>query len=69
MFSFLTLINNLVTTGLSFLLLNISATISSNAMNILRFLFGLYFSIFFYPSYISFEYSIKALESFKCSIP
>ena len=62
---FLPLKNNWVTTGLSFLLLSISAIISSKMIHTLRFLFGLYSSIFLYISSISFEYSIKALESLK----
>ena len=44
--SFLPLINNSVTTGLSFLLLIISAIISSKTINTLRFFPRLYFSIF-----------------------
>ena len=62
MFSFLPLINNLITTRLIFLLLSISAAISSKTINILRFLFGFYSSIFLSMSSISTEYSIKALE-------
>ena len=46
MLNFFPLINNLVTTGLSVLLLSISAIILSNTVNILRFLFRLYSSIF-----------------------
>ena len=46
MFSFLPLINNSVTIELSFLLLSISAIILSKTINILRFLFGLYSSMF-----------------------
>ena len=65
MFSFLPLINNLVTTGLSFLPLSISAIILSKAINILCFLFRLYSSMFLQISSASFEYSIKALELFK----
>ena len=42
-FSFLSLINNSVTIGFSFLLLSIS----SNTVNIFRFLFGFYSLIFF----------------------
>ena len=42
MFSFLPLINNLVTTGLSFLLLRLLAIVSSKTIHILRFLFGYY---------------------------
>ena len=42
MLSFLPLINNSVTMGLSFLLLSISAIKSSKAINILRLLFRLY---------------------------
>ena len=42
MFSFLPLIINSVTTGLGFLLLNISGIISSKTFNIFSFLFGLY---------------------------
>ena len=63
------MINNSVTIGLSFLLLSISAIISSKTINILHFLFGLYYSMFLQISFISFEYSIKALESLKCFKP
>ena len=42
MFSVLPLINNSVTTGLSFLLLSISAITSSKTINTLHFLFGFY---------------------------
>ena len=62
-FVFLPLISNSVAIGLSFLLLSISATVSSNIKK--KNLFGLYSSIFFKISFISFEYSIKAFESFK----
>ena len=44
--SFLPLIDNSITIGLSFLLLSISATESSNTINVLRFLPGLHSSIF-----------------------
>ena len=47
MFNFLSLINNSVTIGLSFSLLIVSTIVSSKAVNILRFLFRLDFSIFF----------------------
>ena len=49
MFSFLPLMNYLVTTGLllSFLLLSISAIISSKTINVLCVLPGFYSSIFF----------------------
>ena len=40
-FTFLPLINSLVTIGLSFLLLIISAIITSNTINTLHFLLGL----------------------------
>ena len=69
MFSFLPLINSSVTIGLSFLLLNISAIISSKTINFLHLLFGLYFSMFLWISFISFEYSIKALKLLKCFKP
>ena len=46
MFSFLPLLNDLVTIGLSFLILSISSVISSNIINILCFLFVLFSSIF-----------------------
>ena len=46
MFSVPPLIINLVTIGLSFLLLSVSAIISSKTINILRFLHGLYSSVF-----------------------
>ena len=45
MFSFLPLINNSVTIELNFLILSISAIISSKTINILRFLCGLYYLI------------------------
>ena len=45
-FDFLPLINNSVTIGLSFLLLSISDIISSKTINIFRFSFGFYSSIF-----------------------
>ena len=70
MFSFVPLINNSVTIGLSFLLLSITAIISSKKKKKnLRFLLGMYSSVFLYISSISFEYSIKALESLKCFKP
>ena len=47
-FDFLPVINNSVTTGLSYLLLTISAIILPNTINIVSFLFGLYSSIFVY---------------------
>ena len=47
MFNFLSLINSSVTIGLSFSLLIVSTIISSKAVNILRLLFRLDFSIFF----------------------
>ena len=47
-FDFLPVINNSVTTGLSYLLLTISAIILPNTINIVPFLFGLYSSIFVY---------------------
>ena len=62
MFNLLSLINNSVTTGLTFLLLNISAIISSKTINILRSLPRLYYSIFLEASCVSFEYSIKDLK-------
>ena len=58
MFNFLPLINNSDTIGLNYFLLSISAIISLKTINYLHFLFELYSSI-------SFEYSIKTLESFK----
>ena len=53
MFSFLHLMNNSVTIELSFLLLRKSAIIPSKTINVLRFLFGLYSSMFYkyYPYY------------------
>ena len=63
---FVPIINNSVTIGLNFLLINISGIISSKTINISRFLFGFYSSIRLQISYISFEHSIKALESLKC---
>ena len=65
-FSFLRLINKL--SELSVLLLCIAATISSNTSNTLHSIPGLYSSIFLKTSYILFEYSIRALEPFKCFV-
>ena len=65
MFSFLPLIYNSVTIGLGCLLISISKIMLSKATNILRFLLGLYSSIFSKISFKSFEYSIKALEPLK----
>ena len=65
MFSFLTLINNSVTAGLTFFITNDINNHIINSDQYFMFLFGLYSSIFSKPSSISFEYSIKALESFK----
>ena len=65
MFSFLSLIKNSLTIGLRFSLMIISSIISSKTINILLFLFGLYSPIFLWISSVSFEYSIKAFESFK----
>ena len=64
-FNFIPLLNNSVTVGLSFLLLSISAVISSNAINIFHVLFGLYSSIFFIKIIHIIEYSIKAFKSLK----
>ena len=50
-FDFLPLINNSVTTGLSYLSPTISAIILLNTINIVPFLFGLYSSIFVYLQY------------------
>ena len=55
MFSFLCLVNNSVTIGLILLLLSISAVISSAAINILCFLFGLYSSTFLCPYHLSIQ--------------
>ena len=66
MFSFLPVVNNSITIIKSFLLISTLAIISSKAIYILRFLFGFYSLIFLRISSISFEYSIKALESLKC---
>ena len=65
MFNFLHLINSSVIIEFGFLLL-ISAMISSKTINILRSLSVLHSSIFSWTSCISFEYSLKALESLKC---
>ena len=46
MFSRLPLINNSATVRLNFVLLKISVMIQSKAIDILRFLFGLYSSMF-----------------------
>ena len=64
--NYVPLINNSITIGLSFLLLSISAIISSK-MIILCFLFGLYL-MFLQILFLSFEYSIEALESLKCFV-
>ena len=66
MFNLLPLRNNSVIIGLSFLLLIISAIVSSNIIHILRFFSRLCFSIFLELSCISFEYSKKALRSLEC---
>ena len=56
-FSFLTLINNLVAIGLGFLLLSISTIISSKTINALPFLSGLYFQHFYkdHPYHLSIQ--------------
>ena len=54
--------NNSVTIGLRFLLLSMSAIISSKTINILRFYLGCILQCF----YKFLEHSIKALESLKC---
>ena len=69
MFSFLPLINNSVIFGLSFLLLSMSAIISSKTINILRLLFGFYSSMFSETLSLLFEYLMKTLESLKCFVP
>ena len=61
MFNLLPLRNNSVITGLSFLLLIISAIVSSKIIHIIRF-----FPRFLELSCISFEYSKKALRSLEC---
>ena len=66
MFNFLPLINSSVTVELSFLLLRISAIMSSNTINIFCFLSGLYSSTFF--SYIVWLFN-KAFGSLKCLEP
>ena len=63
MFNFLPLINNTVTTELSFFLFIISAIRSSKTINTLRFFPRFYSSIFLRTSCISFEYSMNALGS------
>ena len=65
MFSFLSLIHNSVTNQFFFLLLKISAIISSKTINHLHFLFGLHSLMFLQISSILFEYIKKALESLK----
>ena len=65
MFTFVCLINNWVTDGLSFLLLSIPATKLSKGINDLRFLFELNSSIILQVSSIPFDFSIKALETLK----
>ena len=57
MFNFLPLINNSITTEFSFLLLIISAIISSKTINILRFLPKFYSSIFY--KYLVYHLSIQ----------
>ena len=59
------LIIKLVTIEFSFLLLIISAIISSKTINILRLLSILHLSIFLWTSCVSFEYSMKAFGSSK----
>ena len=49
------------TIGLVFLLLSIPAIISSNKINVLHSLSGMYFSIFLWRLSTSFEYSTKDL--------
>ena len=46
MLSFLPMSNNSVTTGLGFLLLSILAITLSKTIKLLRFLIGLYYSVF-----------------------
>ena len=76
MFNFLPLINNSITTGFRLLSLIISTIISSKTINILCFLPIWYSSIILYYfiimlliSCISFECSVKTLESLKCFNP
>ena len=64
MFSFLHLINNSVTVGLFFFITKHITYHIIKTINILHFLFEL-----FKISSMSFEYSIKVLESFKCFKP
>ena len=68
-FNFLPVINSSATIWFSFLLLIISAIISSKSINTLFSSPRLYLLIFLEISWISFEYSMKALGSFKCVIP
>ena len=63
MFIYFLLINSSVTTWLGFLLLIISAIISSRTINILHFLSRSYSSIFLETSFTLFKYSIKAFRS------
>ena len=69
MFSSLVLINNSVTIWLYLLLTSISAIVPSKIINIFLCLFKLLSLIFAYISFISVEYSIKALESLQCFKP
>ena len=62
MINFLPLINNSVTTGLSVLLLNISAIISSKTINLFRLCIAFFHVLSI--SFILFEYSVKALEDY-----
>ena len=61
MLVFLPLINNDFTIGRCFLLLSILAVVSSNMKNILRFLSGLFSSVFWYMLFISLKFSIAIL--------
>ena len=63
MFRFLPLINTLVTIGVSFLLLSISAIISSNTLNFVFLIWILFFNIF-----INIIYIIPAINKYIFSI-
>ena len=67
--AFYIVVNYAGTIGLSFLLLRVPAIISSKMINSLRFLFGLYSSMFLKISSTTFEYPIKTLEPLKCFKP
>ena len=68
MFGFLHLINISVTIRLRFLLVHVSANVSSDTINILRPFTGLYSSIFSQILSMLVKYLIKALKSYNTLI-